>query len=1341
MAKKVYKLNNYEGGINRSADPRDIQENELEEAFNVNISKKGRITMPGNGLYSWYTHNDHNYKYHLDSNNNSYGVLRKMFISDRDILTNGVGLTNGYGLFSCAHDYTSNGMMSEDGTGTYSNPQPEESEFILINDGADIHLWDSSYNDNGAKGQSRWAYKAIQLGGVHLANSQSNSLDSAEFKDKVKPTYYKSDNGIRVCDGNFNEIEVGTLHSSALVATDDSLQLNENVFTSSDVGMYFKVNSEIVEVESFTQADTVAVKRGRFNTAIMQHSSGDSVYRINVPKILEHINRTMLEHSTCYDTNNTDITYTNTTINTWKENIQCLEKPERTVKLDSGNYGRGLIVYDGKVTAMGRFVDTGTPKEEPATFEKVLLSIHESNTADNNEIEGASYASGSGLNGQDTITLTAVSGVDLPSNGFVPGKTIIVTGSEDAGVNGIHDIVAAGSADNIIEVTGALAGSDDTNSYIIRLEEDRIDENLQNQYVFGMSYLYEGGGGEMQESPIQMGYMHRPLIPHNDSIIRTTASAANETGWQRQDTEGGSYEDINDTDSKWIHDNNSLLWNSHASLSYEYIAYKGSSDLTAGGSYKLALDVTISGATSSSDVLRIHPPGKDADSDGGTVGGVDEAIIASSGTYLFDIVVEDNTPAADLDKWFLAEVSDTDAVIRINSVQLFETDPVEMSGRNAIDMRSFDGIPKMFSSFNMNTHNNYSWNERISGYKIYMKQVDSATTQLADEWNLLLETNFKTGKFINYANDSVEKVLNLSNDWSVSGSSAKNSLVATSINLGGGGYSVRGISDYDGMRHIPLETYESENGYKADTTLSAMYKTSTMINGKMFIGNLKIGDRTYPDRMIESPVFRPDTFPDDGRHYIDVAVSDGDAIVKIESVGDKLIQFKEHHAYVLDVDSEGLDLINTWNGKGVKNPSQVVKAGDGVVWANNNGLYYYDGNQMIDVTLNKFDMDEWKINENAALPAILAYDEASNKVIIQTTNKFSSRNGGYIYDLNTKSIVEAENLFIWYGQQEDIDVPGILDVTPELLKYNPNDDSVVHPDNDTVALLNTFRSNIITTRNKFCCVATNTLENPLRVEFNRWDDDPKFLWQYTDAASKFNLQTKDIDFGNPSRRKKVYKVYVTFKSYGYVSGVRVKYAINGSNSFTGTFKDTTYYTNAKGFDSWNASVANTTSGAITTDNSTQDWITVALKPSSSINNVYSMQLKFEHVNAGHSGYAVSAAGGVVGSSIGTDSSVAYYNALSAYLTTSSGVANTSTADYYAGMPFFVYWGQGNSPDFRVIDYDESTKKVLLDCPTHPKLLNANYTTIANNSYYDLGHIPSHFEINDISIVYREKSIK
>ena len=55
MAKKVFKVEQFEGGINRRSDARDIQPNQLKEAFNVDISNPGKVTTPGNLMEKFTT--------------------------------------------------------------------------------------------------------------------------------------------------------------------------------------------------------------------------------------------------------------------------------------------------------------------------------------------------------------------------------------------------------------------------------------------------------------------------------------------------------------------------------------------------------------------------------------------------------------------------------------------------------------------------------------------------------------------------------------------------------------------------------------------------------------------------------------------------------------------------------------------------------------------------------------------------------------------------------------------------------------------------------------------------------------------------------------------------------------------------------------------------------------------------------------------------------------------------------------------------------------------------------------------------------------------------------------
>ena len=258
---------------------------------------------------------------------------------------------------------------------------------------------------------------------------------------------------------------------------------------------------------------------------------------------------------------------------------------------------------------------------------------------------------------------------------------------------------------------------------------------------------------------------------------------------------------------------------------------------------------------------------------------------------------------------------------------------------------------------------------------------------------------------------------------------------------------------------------------------------------------------------------------------------------------------------------------------------------------------------------------------------------------------------------------------------------------------------------------NMFRSNMIMSRNGGLIMYTSTDQTSALGDISVWDDSSRDLWNHTKAAEKFKIRTKDFDFrgspvSGPSIRKKVYKIYVTFKCNKYMSGIKVNYATNGSNTFptdsSGSFQDTTYYSNAKGFDSYNAGTMS------------DDWITVGLKPSSSINNVYSIALQFSHANAGHVGKL--AASDAVGDST---------------ITLSTNASGTN--DYYNGMPIFFYGGNGYGQIRTITNYIGATRVATLS--------SALTIAVDTSTLYDIGYIHSSFQINDIAIVYREKAVK
>ena len=149
---------------------------------------------------------------------------------------------------------------------------------------------------------------------------------------------------------------------------------------------------------------------------------------------------------------------------------------------------------------------------------------------------------------------------------------------------------------------------------------------------------------------------------------------------------------------------------------------------------------------------------------------------------------------------------------------------------------------------------------------------------------------------------------------------------------------------------------------------------------------------------------------------------------------------------------------------------------------------------------------------------------------------------------------------------------------------------------------------------------------------------------------------------------------------------------------TGTFSDDDTYYDLKGFHG----------------SSTTDWVTVALKPSSSINNIYSIALQFSYASQGRvNQLAANSSSGA--NTVTLDSSAA------------------GTDDWYNGMPIYFFNGPGSNQVHRITDYN-GTSKVATITP-------ALTSDVKTNTSYDLGYIPASFSINDISIIFREKSIK
>jgi len=515
--------------------------------------------------------------------------------------------------------------------------------------------------------------------------------------------------------------------------------------------------------------------------------------------------------------------------------------------------------------------------------------------------------------------------------------------------------------------------------------------------------------------------------------------------------------------------------------------------------------------------------------------------------------------------------------------------------------------------------NTYGIDKRITGARLYDK-VDND-----DNYYLIGELDFIKNGFT-YLTDSDTVDISIAN-----AADSSDPLTFTGV--------VKAIRPVEANI---IDTFKTINGYSTTTnSISAEYKTAVMQGRRAYVGNVKQdadGDGTaefYEDRMLRSQVNKFDTFPSDSG-VVDVAIRDGESIVKLESFNDRILQFKERTLYIINV-SEAVEFLeDTFQFRGIGFPYHAVKTDIGVAFFNQFGCFLYDGRSVIDLlerqrrkTLDQEDFEDF---------------------------------------INGSSDTDYSETHIAYLPEQK-----------QLLLVNNHDDVLIYDFTyqswitrgvDKVNILNSKRSNLqLDWKSRMCYVTGNNGE----IEY----------WQETGDTKNFDYRTKDIDFGEPGLKKKIYKVIIAHK--GGSENVAVYYGTNGSSALLSTF--------------------NSDSTPLSYSSS---WTSTTLTPSSSINNIYSLQLKISSGSILNSGTAQAGASGTI--------------------TLASGAS--SDDDTYNSQIVRITGGTGIGQSRRISDYTGSSRVAAV---------SSNWTTTPDSSStYEVGWQDSEFSINDISIFYRLK---
>jgi len=366
-------------------------------------------------------------------------------------------------------------------------------------------------------------------------------------------------------------------------------------------------------------------------------------------------------------------------------------------------------------------------------------------------------------------------------------------------------------------------------------------------------------------------------------------------------------------------------------------------------------------------------------------------------------------------------------------------------------------------------------NSFLQGMRIYAKNFNNPD----DEYRLLLDVNFELGSRVSLANE-YDAFINKSgyvvtNDTNNSATDAR-------------AYAIKSPA---------LDTYSTINGFppeeKAITFNGAeafSYKTATVANQRAFVGNvLYVNDEGVPkemgDRIQYTPVRKYDTFPQ--TYYLDVGTNDGDAIVKIIEFGDRLFVYKKNKLFIINIASgsdAGWYVEGEFENRGISHPAAVAKSDLGLVWVNENGMFSFSD------TVNKLsgaiDEDTWATNI-VATSCSVGFIPKTNQILV-IGDSTSTVDKGYIYDIGTKSFV-------------NIDIANTL--------------------------VNKKTTNLVTYNQELVCMelTTGTTAGAGSNDVytvKRFNTDPK--------AQTIDIQTGEIDLGEPSVDKKFYAVYVTHKN-------------------------------------------------------------------------------------------------------------------------------------------------------------------------------------------------------------------
>ena len=306
------------------------------------------------------------------------------------------------------------------------------------------------------------------------------------------------------------------------------------------------------------------------------------------------------------------------------------------------------------------------------------------------------------------------------------------------------------------------------------------------------------------------------------------------------------------------------------------------------------------------------------------------------------------------------------------------------------------------------------YNGRVSGGRIYVREVDSD-----EKWALFVDIDIVRG-----CRTSIDGEF-------------KRWVSATGTD------SIPSDCFHCGTSAVPListgqqlDLYEDINNYYPEIRknsigiLGESYQAAATGGERAWIGNVKLQQDTgsierFGDRVMYSEFGKYDVFP--SLNWFTASKGDAEDITALQYFGDRLLIFKNRTLHIWNVaSSEPFNWLpeRTVQFGGVEHHYSVSSTPYGIVWANRTGCYFYDGEQVVDLTENKIrdiqnsyhgvppSWDEFISSSTSLQRPMIIYSPKEKQIyILRDPLGGSTSNQCYIYNFMTRGWVYNTSMF------------------------------------------------------------------------------------------------------------------------------------------------------------------------------------------------------------------------------------------------------------------------------------------------------------------------------------------